>query len=42
VKPAEGRDGHTFGITFEGMSDEEQDTVAAVLAEFRRLAARLS
>ena len=42
VQPAEGRPGHTFGITFEGMSADEQANVAAVLAEFRRLAAELS
>lgn len=42
VQPAEGRKGHVFGITFEGMSAEGQAAVAAVLAEFRRLAAELS
>jgi Tfp pilus assembly protein PilZ len=42
VQPAENRKGHTFGITFEGMSEEGQAAVATVLAEFRRLAAELS
>ena len=42
VQPAEGRKGHIFGITFEGLSAEGRDTVAAVLDEFRRLAAELS
>jgi hypothetical protein len=42
VQPAENRKGHAFGITFEGMSAVGQATVAAVLAEFRRLAAELS
>ena len=42
VQPAENRKGHTFGITFEGMSAEDQAAVATVLAEFRRLAAELS
>jgi len=42
VQPAENRKGHTFGITFEGMSAEDQAAVAAVLAEFRRLADELA
>jgi Tfp pilus assembly protein PilZ len=42
VQPAESRKGHTFGITFEGMSAEGRAAVATVLAEFRRLAAELS
>jgi hypothetical protein len=42
AQPAEGRKGYTFGITFEGMSEDEQANVAAVMAEFRRLAAELS
>ena len=42
VQPAEGRNGHAFGITFEGLSDSGQAIVASVLAEFRRLAAKLS
>lgn len=42
VQPAENRKGHTFGITFEGMTAEGQAAVEAVLAEFRRLAAELS
>jgi Tfp pilus assembly protein PilZ len=42
VQPAENRKGHTFGITFEGMSAEDGATVATVMAEFRRLAAKLS
>ena len=42
VQPAENRKGHTFGITFEGMSAEDQSAVATVLAEFRRLAAELA
>ena len=42
VQPAENRKGHTFGITFEGMSAEDGAAVATVLAEFRRLAAELS
>ena len=42
VQPAESRKGHTFGITFEGMSPEETANVAAVLAEFRRLADELA
>lgn len=42
VQPAEGRKGQTFGITFEGMSTEEQARLGAVLAEFRRLVAELS
>ena len=42
VHPTENRKGHTFGITFEGMSAEVQAAVALVLTEFRRLAAELS
>jgi hypothetical protein len=42
VQPAEGRKGHAFGITFEGLSASGQATVGSVLAEFRRLAAKLS
>ena len=42
VQPAENRKGHTFGITFEGMSAEGRAAVATVLAEFRRLVAELS
>ncbi len=42
VQPAENRKGHTFGITFEGISAGGQAQVATVLAEFRRLAAELS
>ena len=42
TQPAEGRQGPTFGVTFERMSPDEQASVAAVLAEFRRLAAELS
>ena len=42
VQAAENRKGHTFGITFEGMSAEGRAAVAMVLAEFRRLAAELS
>src|SRR5688500_131696 len=42
VQPAENRNGHAFGITFEGMTPEGQAALAAVLAEFRRLAAELS
>lgn len=42
AQPAESRKGHIFGITFEGISAEGRDAVAAVLAEFRRLAAELS
>jgi PilZ domain-containing protein len=42
VQRAESRKGHAFGVTFEGMSTEGRDAVAAVLAEFRRLAAELS
>ena len=42
VQPAESRKGHTFGITFEGISDEGRTAVETVLAEFRRLAAELS
>ena len=38
----EGRRGHVFGVTFEGLGAEEQANVAAVLAEFRRLAAELA
>ena len=42
TQPAEGREGHTFGVTFEGMSADERASVATVLDEFRRLAAELS
>jgi hypothetical protein len=42
VKAAEKGKGHTFGITFEGISAEDGAAVAAVMAEFRRLAAKLS
>ena len=42
VQPAESRQGHAFGITFEGMSASGQATLGSVLAEFRRLAAELS
>lgn len=42
VQTAETRQGHTFGITFEGMGAPGQTAVAAVLAEFRRLAAELA
>jgi hypothetical protein len=42
MQPADGRKGYTFGITFEGMTAEGRATVAAVLEEFRRLAAELS
>ena len=42
VQEAENRKGHSFGITFEGMSAEGQAAVATVLAEFRRLAAELA
>ena len=38
----EGKRGHVFGVTFEGLSPEEQANVASVLADFRRLAAELS
>src|SRR5687767_4641591 len=42
VQPAEGRKGHVFGITFEGVSAAGQQAVATVLAEFQRLADALS
>jgi hypothetical protein len=42
VQPAEGRKGHAFGITFEGLSAEGRAAVTAVLGEFRRLAAELT
>jgi hypothetical protein len=42
VQAAEGRKGHAFGITFDGMTPAGQSAVAEVLAEFRRLAAELS
>ena len=42
VQPAESRKGHTFGVTFEGMSDAGLAAVSAILALFRRLAAELS
>ena len=42
VRPAESGKGHAFGITFDGLSDAGQATVGSVLAEFRRLAAKLS
>jgi hypothetical protein len=38
----EGKRGHVFGVTFEGLGAEEQANVAAVLEEFRRLAAELA
>ena len=41
ARAAEGR-GHVFGVTFEGLGADEQANVAAVLADFRRLAAELS
>lgn len=42
AQPADGGKGYAFGITFEGMTPEERAKVAAVLADFRRLAAELS
>ena len=42
ARAAEGRPGHVFGVTFEGLAADEQANVAAVLADFRRLAAELS
>ena len=42
AQPAEGRKGCAFGVTFEGMGEDERASVAAVLDEFRRLAAELS
>ena len=41
AQSAEGK-GHVFGVTFEGLGEEDRASVAGVLAEFRRLAAELS